>query len=148
MRLLPLIFILVMLSPVKAAAIQLIGSANPNHQSEVKQGHPCEYPGLDLSQLTSFVLYKWNARYKDLTDNAVQTWVEHNDAQDMGIILVRIFQSQMQRKMAVVSARKASPLNGQEFPTMRCVVKINNQIAKTHTSEELQAILSNTDSHV
>jgi hypothetical protein len=148
MRLLPLIFILVMLSPVKAAAIHLSGSSLPHSKVEIEQGHPCEYPGLDLAQLTSFFLYKWNARYKDLTDDAVRTWVEYNKAQDMGIILVRIFQSHMQKKMAVVSARKASPLNGQEFPTMRCVVKINNQLSKTHTSEELQAILSNPDSDV
>ena len=148
MRLLPFIFILIMLSSVKATATHLSGSSLPNHQSEVQQGHPCESPYLDLSQLTSFFLYKWNARYKDLTDNAVQTWVEYNNAQDMGIILVRIFQSPMQRKMAVVSARKANPLNGQEFPTMRCVVKMNNQIAKTHTPEELQDILSNPDSDV
>jgi len=148
MRLLPLIFILVMLSPVKATATHLSGSSLPNHEQSIQQGHPCESPYQDLSQLTSFFLYKWNARYKDLTDNAVQTWVEHNNVQDKGIILVRVFQSPMQRKMAVVSARKAGTFNGQEFPRMLCVVKIDNQLSKTHTSVELQAILSNTDSDV
>tara|TARA_R100001086_G_scaffold194363_1_gene111277 strand:- start:241 stop:681 length:441 start_codon:yes stop_codon:yes gene_type:complete len=124
------------------------GSSLPHSQVEIEQGHPCEYPGLDLAQLTSFFLYKWNARYKDLTDEAVRAWVEHHDVQDRGIILVRIFQSHMQKKMAVVSARKASPLNGQEFPTMRCVVKIDNQISKTYTSERLMEILSQPDKDI
>ena len=124
------------------------GSSLPNKHVEIEQGHPCEYPGLDLSQLTSFFLYKWSARYKDLTKEAVQTWVEHHNLQDRGVVLVRIFQSRLQQKMAVVSARKASPLNGQEFPTMRCVVKVNNQVAKAYSSEELAKILNRSDKDI
>ena len=155
MRLLPLIFILVMVSSVEALAsqpisakLQGIGSSLPNGHKEIQQGHPCEYAGLDLANVTGFFMHQWHARFRDLKPDSVQRWIEHNGIEDSGVTLVRVFNSRLQAKLAVVSAKRAPVFNGQEFPTLHCIVKINGNLAMTHTGDELLEILSKPDSDV
>jgi hypothetical protein len=145
MRLLPLIFILVMLSPVKAAAIQLVGSSNLKHQSEVQQGHPCKFPGRALDHISGFFKYKWDARHRDLKESAIRAWVEYHSLEEENVTLVRVFSSRMQKKLAVVSATEAPLFNGQKFPTMYCIVSIKSQLVKTYTKDELSEILGQGD---
>ena len=78
MRLLPLIFILVMLSPVKATAAHLSGSSLPNHEQSIQQGHPCKFPGRALDHISGFFKYKWDARHRDLKESAIRAWVEYH----------------------------------------------------------------------
>jgi hypothetical protein len=148
MRLLPLIFILVMLSPVKAAAIQLVGSSNLKHQSEVQQGHPCKFPGRALDHISGFFKYKWDARHRDLKESAIRAWVEYHSLEEENVTLVRVFSSRMQKKLAVVSATEAPLFNGQKFPTMYCIVSIKSQLVKTYTKDELSEILGQGDQDI
>jgi hypothetical protein len=148
MRLLPLIFILVMLSPVKAAAIQLVGSSNLKHQSEVQQGHPCKFPGRALDHISGFFKYKWDARHRDLKESAIRSWVEYHSLEEENVTLVRVFSSRMQKKLAVVSATEAPLFNGQKFPTMYCIVSIKSQLVKTYTKDELSEILGQGDQDI
>ena len=148
MRLLPLIFILVMLSPVKAAAIQLVGSSNVKHQSEVQQGHPCKFPGRALDHISGFFKYKWDARHRDLKESAIRAWVEYHSLEEENVTLVRVFSSRMQKKLAVVSATEAPLFNGQKFPTMYCIVSIKSQLVKTYTKDELSEILGQGDQDI
>ena len=148
MRLLPLIFILVMLSPVKAAAIQLVGSSNVKHQSEVQQGHPCKFPGRALDHISGFFKYKWDARHRDLKESAIRSWVEYHSLEEENVTLVRVFSSRMQKKLAVVSATEAPLFNGQKFPTMYCIVSIKSQLVKPYTKDELSEILGQGDQDI
>ena len=148
MRLLPLIFILVMLSPVKASAIQLVGSSNVKHQSEVQQGHPCKFPGRALDHISGFFKYKWDARHRDLKESAIRAWVEYHSLEEENVTLVRVFSSRMQKKLAVVSATEAPLFNGQKFPTMYCIVSIKSQLVKTYTKDELSEILGQGDQDI
>ena len=148
MRLLPLIFILVMLSPVKAAATHLSGSSLPNHVPKIQQVHPCKFPGRALENITNFFKYKWDARHKDLKESAIRAWVEYHGLEEENVTLVRVFSSRMQKKLAVVSATEAPLFNGQKFPTMYCIVSIKSQLVKTYTKDELSEILGQGDQDI
>ena len=148
MRLLPLIFILVMLSPVKAAATHLSGSSLPNHEQSIQQGHPCKFPGRALDHISGFFKYKWDARHRDLKESAIRAWVEYHGLEEENVTLVRVFASRMQKKLAVVSATEAPLFNGQKFPTMYCIVSIKSQLVKTYTEEELTDILGQGEKDV
>ena len=141
MRLLPLIFILVMLSPVKATATHLSGSSLPNHEQSIQQGHPCKFAGRALENITNFFKYKWAAKYRVLQEEAVQAWIKHHSLENMNITFVRVFASHMQQKLAVVSATEAPLFNGQKFPSLYCIVPIQSQLVKTYTKSELANIL-------
>ena len=148
MRLLPLIFILVMLSPVKAAATHLSGSSLPNHEQSIQQGHPCKFPGRALDHISGFFKYKWDARHRDLKESAIRAWVEYHSLEEENVTLVRVFSSRMQKKLAVVSATEAPLFNGQKFPTMYCIVSIKSQLVKTYTKDELSEILGQRDQDI
>ena len=148
MRLLPLIFILVMLSPVKAAATHLSGSSLPNHEQSIQQGHPCKFPGRALDHISGFFKYKWDARHRDLKESAIRAWVEYHSLEEENVTLVRVFSSRMQKKLAVVSATEAPLFNGQKFPTMYCIVSIKSQLVKTYTKDELSEILGQGDQDI
>ena len=148
MRLLPLIFILVMLSPVKAAATHLSGSSLPNHEQSIQQGHPCKFPGRALDHISGFFKYKWDARHRDLKESAIRAWVEYHSLEEENITIVRVFASRMQKKLAVVSATEAPLFNGQKFPTMYCIVSIKSQLVKTYTKDELSEILGQRDQDI
>ena len=148
MRLLPLIFILVMLSPVKAAATHLSGSSLPNHEQSIQQGHPCKFPGRALDHISGFFKYKWDARHRDLKESAIRSWVEYHSLEEENVTLVRVFSSRMQKKLAVVSATEAPLFNGQKFPTMYCIVSIKSQLVKTYTKDELSEILGQGDQDI
>ena len=148
MRLLPLIFILVMLSPVKAAATHLSGSSLPNHEQSIQQGHPCKFPGRALEHISGFFKYKWDARHRDLKESAIRAWVEYHSLEEENVTLVRVFSSRMQKKLAVVSATEAPLFNGQKFPTMYCIVSIKSQLVKTYTKDELSEILGQRDQDI
>ena len=155
MRLLPLIFILVMVSSVEALASQPIsaklegiGSSLPNSHVEIQQGHPCGFPGRALEQISGFFKYKWDARHRDLKESAVRTWVKHHSLEEENITLVRVFASRMQQKLAIVSATEAPLFNGQKFPTMYCIVPIHSQLVKTYTEDELSEILGPPDKDI
>jgi hypothetical protein len=141
MRLLPLIFILIMLSPVKAAATHLSGSSLPNHEPKIQQVHPCKFPGRALENITNFFKYKWDAKYRDLKEEAVQTWVKHHSLEEMNVTFVRIFSSHRQQKLAIVSATEVPIFNGQNLPSLYCIVPIQSQLVKTYTEDELSEIL-------
>ena len=148
MRLLPLIFILVMLSPVKAAATHLSGSSLPNHEQSIQQGHPCKFAGRALEHISGFFKYKWDARHRDLKESAIRAWVEYHSLEEENVTLVRVFSSRMQKKLAVVSATEAPLFNGQKFPTMYCIVSIKSQLVKTYTKDELSEILGQGDQDI
>ena len=148
MRLLPLIFILVMLSPVKAAATHLSGSSLPNHEQSIQQGHPCKFPGRALDHISGFFKYKWDARHRDLKESAIRAWVEYHSLEEENVTIVRVFASRMQKKLAVVSATEAPLFNGQKFPTMYCIVSIKSQLVKTYTKDELSEILGQGDQDI
>jgi len=158
MRLLPLIFILFMFSPAEALASQLvrahvlhIGSSLPNGHPgyvEIQQGHPCKFAGRSLENITGFFKYKWDAKYRDLKDSAVLTWVAYHSLENENVTLVRIFASHMQQKLAVVSAAKAPAFNGQTFPDLHCIVPIQSQLVKTYTEDELSEILGQGDKDI
>ena len=148
MRLLPLIFILIMLSPVKAAATHLSGSSLPNHEQSIQQGHPCKFPGRALDHISGFFKYKWDARHRDLKESAIRAWVEYHSLEEENVTLVRVFSSRMQKKLAVVSATEAPLFNGQKFPTMYCIVSIKSQLVKTYTKDELSEILGQRDQDI
>jgi hypothetical protein len=148
MRLLPLIFILVMLSPVKAAATHLSGSSLPNHEQSIQQGHPCKFAGRALEHISGFFKYKWDARHRDLKESAIRAWVEYHSLEEENVTLVRVFSSRMQKKLAVVSATEAPLFNGQKFPTMYCIVPIKSQLVKTYTKDELSEILGQGDQDI
>mgnify|MGYP003625586255 FL=1 len=148
MRLLPLIFILIMLSPVKAAATHLSGSSLPNHEQSIQQGHPCKFPGRALDHISGFFKYKWDARHRDLKESAIRAWVEYHSLEEENVTLVRVFSSRMQKKLAVVSATEAPLFNGQKFPTMYCIVSIKSQLVKTYTKDELSEILGQGDQDI
>ena len=148
MRLLPLIFILIMLSPVKASATHLSGSSLPNHEQSIQQGHPCKFPGRALDHISGFFKYKWDARHRDLKESAIRAWVEYHSLEEENVTLVRVFSSRMQKKRAVVSATEAPLFNGQKFPTMYCIVSIKSQLVKTYTKDELSEILGQGDQDI
>ena len=148
MRLLPLIFILIMLSPVKAAATHLSGSSLPNHEQSIQQGHPCKFPGRALEHISGFFKYKWDARHRDLKESAIRAWVEYHSLEEENVTLVRVFSSRMQKKLAVVSATEAPLFNGQKFPPMYCIVSIKSQLVKTYTKDELSEILGQRDQDI
>ena len=148
MRLLPLIFILIMLSPVKAVATHLSGSSLPNHEQSIQQGHPCKFPGRALDHISGFFKYKWDARHRDLKESAIRSWVEYHSLEEENVTLVRVFSSRMQKKLAVVSATEAPLFNGQKFPTMYCIVSIKSQLVKTYTKDELSEILGQGDQDI
>ena len=148
MRLLPLIFILIMLSPVKAAATHLSGSSLPNHEQSIQQGHPCKFPGRALDHISGFFKYKWDARHRDLKESAIRACVEYHSLEEENVSLVRVFSSRMQKKLAVVSATEAPLFNGQKFPTMYCIVSIKSQLVKTYTKDELSEILGQRDQDI
>ena len=54
------------------------GSALPNGQPEIQQGHPCKFPGRALDHISGFFKYKWDARHRDLKESAIRVWVERN----------------------------------------------------------------------
>ena len=155
MRLLPLIFIIVMLSSVEAIASQVVNiryqltvSSFPNDRVEIQQGHPCKFAGRSLENITGFFKYKWDAKYRDLRDSAVLTWVAYHSLENENVTIVRIFASHMQRKLAVVSATKAPAFNGQPFPSLHCIVPIQSQLVKTYTEDELSEILGQGDKDI
>ena len=155
MRLLPLIFIIVMLSSVEAIASQVVNiryqltvSSFPNDRVEIQQGHPCKFAGRSLENITGFFKYKWDAKYRDLRDSAVLTWVAYHSLENENVTIVRIFASHMQRKLAVVSATKAPAFIGQTFPSLHCIVPIQSQLVKTYTEDELSEILGQGDKDI
>ena len=155
MRLLPLIFIIVMLSSVEAIASQVVNiryqltvSSFPNDRVEIQQGHPCKFAGRSLENITGFFKYKWDAKYRDLKNSAVLTWVAYHSLENENVTLVRIFASHMQQKLAVVSAAKAPAFNGQTFPDLHCIVPIQSQLVKTYTEDELSQILGQGDKDI
>ena len=155
MRLLPLIFIIVMLTSVQALASQMVDvryqlsvSSFPNDRVEIQQGHPCKFSGRSLENITGFFKYKWDAKYRDLKDSAVLTWVAYHSLENENVTLVRIFASHMQQKLAVVSAAKAPDFNGQTFPGLHCIVPIQSQLVKTYTEDELSEILGQGDKDI
>ena len=155
MRLLPLIFIIVMLSSVAAIDSQVVNiryqltvSSFPNDRVEIQQGHPCKFAGRSLENITGFFKYKWDAKYRDLRDSAVLTWVAYHSLENENVTIVRIFASHMQRKLAVVSATKAPAFNGQTFPSLHCIVPIQSQLVKTYTEDELSEILGQGDKDI
>ena len=124
------------------------GSALPNGQPEIQQGHPCKFPGRALDHISGFFKYKWDARHRDLKESAIRAWVEYHGLEKENVTLVRVFSSRMQKKLAVVSATEAPLFNGQKFPTMYCIVSIKSQLVKTYTEEELTDILGQGEKDV
>jgi hypothetical protein len=133
---------------IPLSAVAATPLENEEHRNSVESLHPCGGKGLMLEGITGYFRYRWSARYADLDDKAVKTWVEYHKIQDLEVTLVRVFQSPTQPTMAVVSARKfENYLNGKPLVQMMCVVKMNTDevtdaIALEYTPNELQKILS------
>jgi len=113
-----------------------------------KSIHPCGGPGLMLDGITGYFIHKWRARYGDLNSQAVRAWINHHNAHELEITLVRVFRSSAQPRMVVVSARKfINYLNGKPLVEMMCIVKmptgkITDFIGLEYTEPQLQEILS------
>ena len=111
--------------------------------------HPCGGVGLELRSITQFFEHRWQARYRDLSDEAVKEWVAYHEAEEEDIILVRVFQSYMQPDMAFVSARRfVNYLNGKPLVDLMCVVKLHDRLSLEYSVEELRSILESHGSDI
>ena len=111
--------------------------------------HPCGGVGLELRSITQYFQHRWQARHMDLNDSAVKAWVAHHKAEDKDITLVRVFQSDMQPEMALVSAtRFVNYLDGKPLVDLMCLVKMDGRLSLEYTTEELKSILEGNGSDI
>lgn len=109
--------------------------------------HPCGTSRLELNSITSYFEQRWQAFWADLKVNAVASYVAHHNAEEHNIILVRVFRSYMQPKLAIVSAyRQVNFLNGKPLIDMFCIVELDGTLSLEYSPDELQTILRSGDS--
>ena len=106
--------------------------------------HPCGGAGLELRSITQYFQHRWRARFMDLSDSAVKAWVAHHKAEDKDITLVRVFQSDMQPEMALVSATRFVNY----LVDLMCLVKMDGRLSLEYTTEELKSILEGNGSDI
>lgn len=95
--------------------------------------HPCGYPDLSLDSIRMFFHHKWRASSAELHDIAREEWIRYHKIKDLNITKVIVFQSPMQKTMAIVSAK---PIDN-----VMCIVRVKAQLALAYTPEKLQEIL-------
>jgi len=104
--------------------------------------HPCGGVGLELRSITQYFQYRWNAGYRDLSDEEIQEWIAYHELDGVGITTVRLFRSPVQPVLAGVSARRfVNYLDGKPLVDLMCVVKLDGKLAMEYTSKQLQEIL-------
>ena len=149
-RILLFTFLFIISSGLAVAAV----AQGQEERSIQESAHPCGGQGLMLEGITGYFTYKWRARYADLNPQAVRAWINHHEARELEITLVRVFTSPMQPKMVVVSARKfVNYLNGKPLVEMMCIVKMptgktTDFIGLEYTEPQLQEILSRYETDV
>ena len=111
--------------------------------------HPCGGAGLELRSITQFFQYRWKAHYRDLNDEEIQEWISYHELDDVGITIVRLFQSPMQPVSALVSAKRfVNYLDGNPLVDLMCVVKLDGKLAMEYTPKQLQHILEPKGSQI
>jgi len=105
---------------------------------------PCGNPNTDLTNLTGFFEYRWQATYVDLYDKPMERWIEHHGLENQEIVKVRIFTSPVLPKVAVVGARRfVNYLNGQILVDVHCVVLTEDgRFVRQYNPDELEKILT------
>jgi len=116
--------------------------SSPIHAQD---NHPCGNPGLDFQRLTTFFLVKFHADYRDLNKDGVIKWVAHHSFGDRGITIVRLFQSRLQSKVAVLHGR---PMPGEDGIDKFCIVKINASYILTFKMKVIDEILNFRDKEI
>lgn len=104
-----------------------------------QEDHPCGNPGLDFERLTSFFLVKWHADYRDLNQNGVASWKRYHNLGGSGVTIVRLFQSRVQRKVAVLHGK---PMPGADGVDTFCIVKMGPSYILTYHMTEIEKILN------
>lgn len=118
---------------------------SPLFQSASYAKAPCGTPDTDLANLTKFFSLRWKAIHTDLPAHHRETFLDHYELQGMGIVLIRVFHSQYQQKIAVVAARRLIEYEKQEnkmISEIHCIVRINGSIMITISPRYLKTILN------
>ena len=127
-------FLIVATAALAAFFIALPAAAQTNREMQM-QNHPCEGgPFMALDSLRNYFWMTFQARSTELKDIYREVFIKHYGIEDLDITNVYLFQSYMQKKLAVVSAKRVSGI--------LCVVKVRNQLAIEIHADDLTEILT------
>ena len=105
-------------------------------------GNPCGLEGLQTIDLTTYMQSTFNAEYRDLPPEKVESVLKKIGKEDSGIVSVRVFRAPQQPSYAVVlSYLFENYLNDRPLVQVHCVERINDAVGLFLTLEELLELL-------
>ena len=122
----------------------LFSSATYANNTSLAAMSPCGVPDTNLENLTKFFSMRWKAIYADLPAHHVNTFLDHFELNDRGIVLVRVFHSQYQQNIAVVAAKRIIEYDKTDKKMIAetyCIVPVNGSLIMAISSRHLGTIL-------
>ena len=129
-------------------------SQNQEEHEESSILNPCGGKGQErmTASITQYFMYRWKAKYQDLTDKDVRRYREYFELSEE-IVAVRIFSSSQQPTLAALTSRRFEDYLDEEktkpLVSVLCIVPVSaNKLVRQLTPRELEHILEDNSSDI